>query len=231
MKKLIVLLVAVCFTQTSCKTLSALGIEPSAIETAMALKEVLNSSTFRAIKTLKNLNDDGVDGILPEQLKPVLGALRQAGLGGEVDKIAGQIQNVSAITLDESQGIISDAIGELKFKDAVSVVLGGEDAATAILRQAMYSTVKKRYSQRLDQQLDKTEAKQYWPMAAGAYNLFSKDKVDNSLSDFLAERAVDGLFLTMGKEEKKVRNNYKDLGKSVVTKVFDYYGSKKKTQS
>lgn len=66
-------------------------------------------------------------------------------------------------------------------------------------------------------------------MATGAYNLFASDdkKVDNNLSDFMAERAVDALFLSMGKQEKAIRQDPASLGKSVVTKVFDYYQSKK----
>ena len=60
-------------------------------------------------------------------------------------------------------------------------------------------------------------------MAAGAYNLFAKNKIDDTLSDFMAERAVDAVFLAMGKEEKQIRTDPASLGKAVVTKVFDYY--------
>lgn len=228
MQRLLILLLAVSMATPSCKTLSALGLEPSALETALALKEVLNSSTFKAVKTLKNFSDNGVDGVLPEQLQPALSALRNAGLGGEVDKITGQINKASGLALDETQGVITDAIKSLTFKDGAAVVLGGGDAATEVLRQAMYRSVKKRYSERIDAELNKTEAAQYWPVAAGAYNLFAKDKVDGSLSDFLAERAVDALFLSIGKQERQTRNTYKDLGSAVVTKVFDYYKNKNK---
>jgi len=133
---------------------------------------------------------------------------------------------VSKVALSESQGIMTDAIKEVSFGDAVSVVLGGEDAATAVLKNAMYGAVKKRYSSRIDQQLQGTEAAQYWPLATGAYNMFSSKKIDGNLSDFMAERAVDAIFLTMGKEEKQIRNNYQALGDQVVTKVFDYYKNK-----
>ena len=223
MMRVLCLLLAMSMIAPSCKTLSALGLEPSALETAMALREVLDSSTFRALKSLKNVKDGGLETILPSELQPVLGQMRSLGLGGEVDKILGQVQDVSLVALSESEGVISDAVKSLSFKDAAAVVLGGSDAATGVLKNAMYASVKQRYSDRLEAELQKTEAAQYWPMAAGAYNLFAKEKVEGRLSDFLAERAVDGVFLAIGKEEKAVRANYKDLGKSVVTKVFDYY--------
>jgi len=226
MKKILfVLLTAI--SLSSCSQLGALLVEPSTFETVSALKEVLNSSSFRAIKQLKQVSDNGAMSLLPEEIQPVLRTLGTLGLGEEVTQVTKSIERASGIVAAESGLIIKDAIGELKFGDAVSVVLGGENAATQVLRQAMYGSVKKRYSSRLDAELGKTEANKYWPMAAAAYNMFNKNDVDSSLSDFLAERSVDALFLTMGKQETEIRRDPGSLGKAVVTKVFDYYSKKK----
>jgi hypothetical protein len=214
-------------TFTSCSVMKDLGLKPSNLETVMALKNILNSSTFRALKTLKNVNDDGITGVLPQEIGTVLKTLKTLGYGNEVDQVTTSIGNASKLMLNESEGIVSDAISELTFTDAVAVVLGGEDAATGVLKRAMYDTVKKRYSTRIEQELGKTEALKYWPIATSAYNIFAKDKMEGSLPDFLAERSVDALFLTMGKEEASIRTDYKSLGNSVVTKVFDYYTKKK----
>jgi len=189
MKKIQLSILTLALILSSCSSLQQIITEPTSLETISAVKEVLNSSAFRAVKTLRKLNKEGVD---------------------------------------ESAGIIEDAVKELKFKDAVKIVVGGENAATSALRQAMYGSVKKRYSSRLETELGKSEITQYWPVAANAYNLFAKKKVDGSLSDFMAERAVDALFIGMGKEESKIRKDPKKLGKAVVTKVFDYYQKKKK---
>lgn len=228
MKRLILpILVFSIFTFSSCSVMKDLGLKPSNLETVMALKNILDSSTFRALKTLKNVNDNGVDGVLPKEIGSVLRTLRTVGYGSEVDQVTNSISNASKLMLTESEGIVSDAISELKFTDAVAVVLGGEDAATNVLKRAMYDTVKKRYSSRMEQELGKTEALKYWPIAAGAYNLFAKNKMEGTLPDFLAERSVDALFLAMGKQEASIRTDYKSLGNSVVTKVFDYYTKNK----
>jgi len=217
----------VCLFLGSCSTLQNFITEPTNLETVTALRQVLDSSAFKALSTLKNMNDNGVLGVLPKEINPVLDVMKTLGLGGDIDKVTDDIARVSKIAGEESAGIMKDAISQLNFGDAVSVVLGGQQAATEVLRQAMYGSVKQRYSSRLDGLLEQTDAVEYWPMAAGAYNLFSSNKVDASLSDFMAERAVDALFLTMGKEESKIRQNPASLGKSVVTKVFDYYQSRK----
>ena len=222
MVKPIISLVLV-FTLTSCATLQNLLMEPSSLETITALREVLNSSAFRTINKLAQVQQDGVESLLPEELQPVLTTLKTMGLGREIEKITNAIGDASGVVLEESKGIMTDAIKEVSFTDAVAIVTGAPDAASIALKNAMYGAVKKRYSDRLNIELDKTDAKRYWPMAQSGYNLFSKNKIEGELSDFLAERAVDALFIGMGKEEAVIRQNPQSLGKPVVTKVFDYY--------
>ncbi len=210
----------------SCDVVQSLIAEPTALETLTAVKEVMNSSAFRAIKTIKQIGDGNPSSILPKEVNQVLGALKTVGMGGEIDKATRSIAGASKVVANEGTAIMSDAIRQVDIKDAAAIVLGGQDAATEVLRQAMYATVKKRYSSRLDEELGKSDIDKYWSIAAGAYNMFGDKKIDGKLSDFLAERAVDGLFLTMGKEEKKIRTDYNSLGKQVVTKVWDYYTKK-----
>jgi len=213
---------------TSCSSLQNFLPVPTALETALALKDILNSSSFKAIKTLSKMsNGGGPAALLPDELQPVLSTLKTLGLGEDVDKITRQIGNASAIAAEESALIMKDAISQVKFKDAANIVLTGGDAATSVLKNAMYGTVKKRYVSKLDDELGKTEALQYWGPAKAAYNLFSKEKVEGGMSDFIAERAVDAIFLGMGVEEKKTRVNYQKLGSTVVNKVFDYYSKQK----
>jgi len=229
MKKIIIPLLTFVVFLSSCSTLNKFGIAPTGLESLNAVKQLMDSSAFRAVKVLNKMNAaGGIEGLLPKELMPVLGTLKTLGVGKEVDMITEKIGGISKLVAGESAGIMKDAISSIKIKDAVGVVLGGEDAATMLLKNAMYGSVKKRYSERLDTELGKTEVPQYWPMATGAYNLFAKDKVDSDLSGFLAERAVDALFLTMGKEEKQIRKDPKKLQSAVVTKVFDYYQKKGK---
>ena len=218
MNKLVVCFIMIATLNSSCKVLEELALAPSEFETISALKEVLNSSAFRSIATLKKLNDSGVEGLLPQELQPVFATLRNVGLGSKIDDVNKQIVSVSGTVVEESGLIMSDAIKELTFADAVAVVTGGKDAATQVLREAMYASVKKRYSSRLDDELQKngSDALRYWPIATNAYNLFSDNKIEGSLPDFLAERSVDALFLTMGAEETEIRKDPASLGKAVV---------------
>lgn len=227
MKHLQVLVLTALMILSSCSQLTNF-IKPTNLETISALREILNHSAFKAAQDLAKLKTQGPEAFLPKEIQPVLGTLKTLGLGDEIDKTLKIVGDASGIVANEVPGIMEDAIQEVKFKDAAAIVLGGESAATGVFKKAMYGAVKKRYSDRLATELSKTDANKYWPMAASAFNMFAKkeDKVDGKLEDFIAERAVDGVFLAMGKEEKAVRADYKSLGKDVVTKVFDYYTKK-----
>lgn len=218
-------LIALCLFLSSCAGLKNVLPIPTDLESALALKEVLNSSTFKAIKTLNDMKS-GTDG-LPKEIQPVLAALKTVGYGDKVEGITKSIKNASKVAAAESELIMKDAIKQLKFKDAAKIVVTGGDAATTVLKQAMYKSVLNRYSEKIDLELEKSDVNKYWPIAAGAVNIFAKEKVDKKASDFLAKRAVDGLFLSVGAKEKDTRESYKKLGNKVVNKVFDYYKDKK----
>ncbi len=213
-------------TSYSCNTVKNLVGEPSALETITALRNLLDNSTLRAVSKLRKMQNGGLESILPQELGTVLNGLRSFGLTKEIDQVSEQIGKASQIALEESGHIIKGSIAQLSFSDASKVVLGGENAATSVLKQAVYKSVKNRYSEKIKSELESTDAIRYWSMAAGAFNLLSNEKIDKNLPNFLAKSAVDGLFLSIGHQEKDIRLNYRDLGDKIVTKVFDYYKTK-----
>lgn len=227
MKKLSVVIFAIMTLLISSCSLAKL-IAPSSLETVMAVKEVMNSSAVRAIAKLAKLSSDNPTDALPKEMQPVLATLRTLGLGDEVNKITKVVGDASGIAMTESTALFADAIKQVDLGDAASIVLGGPDAASQVLKNNMKIAVRNRYASRISEQLGQTEAIKYWPLAANAYNMFSKTKVESDLSTFLADRAVDGIFLAMGHEEQTIRKDVKSLGSQVVTKVWDYYSKKGK---
>ena len=81
-------------TLSSCNVLNQLNLQPSMLETVSALREILNSSSFRAIKTLSQLSSEDPAKILPEEFQPVLAGLRTLGLGNEINKITNQVGQI-----------------------------------------------------------------------------------------------------------------------------------------
>jgi hypothetical protein len=225
MRSLIILLTGV--TLFSCSGVKNLQYVPSNLETIAAIKEVLNGSTSKALLNLANAQNQGIEALLPDEVKPIMNTLKTLGLGDEIKKIDAAVVNVSAVALAESKGLMQDAIKEVQFADAASIILGGENAATNALKTTMYSAVKKRYSEKIGIELNKIPEVKYWDTAVSTYNMFAKNKINGTLEDFVAERSVDAIFVAMGNEEAVIRKNPGSLGKEMVTKVFDYYSKQK----
>lgn len=227
MKRYFTIFMISLFSFSSCDTAGILFDEPSAAEIQYALQKLLNSSSLDALLKLKAINEQGFGGVLPEELQPVLATLQATGAIEDLDKIEQTMMNVSEDVLNETGEIMKETISEISFTDGVAVVLGGKDAATQILRENMYSVVKRRYSSRLETELTTVEPEimNYWKLGSSAYNLLASDdeKVDSSLPDFVAERSVDLLFSSMGAAEADYRSNIERIGDAVVSRVFNYY--------
>ena len=227
MKKLFSVLLISVFSFVSCDTAGILFDEPSPSEIQYALQKLLDSSAIDALATLRDINQQGFGGLLPEELQPVLSTLQATGQLEDIDKVETTLKNVSSDVLSETSEIMKETISNLNFSDGVAVVLGGKEAATQVLRDKMYITVKNRYSSKLENELVTVEPEimNYWRIGSSAYNLLaaSDEKVSGSLPDFIAERSVDLLFSSMGAEEADYRSNIERIGDSVVSKVFNYY--------
>ncbi len=212
----------------SCKPSKVIFGEPSNDEISYALRKVLNSSTLKMINGLSTLSTQGVEGLLPEEFQDVLGVLKSTGAIKDIDKVEAKIADISKEVGVETSETLKDAIKELSFKDGAAIVLGGKEAATHVLKNAMYTTVQKRYSDRLNQELTKIDPNinMYWAAGTSAYNLLSKNKIDSDMSDFLSKRAVDLMFASIGQNESSIRNNPMQLQDQIVNKVFDYFKNK-----
>ncbi|MBK7634340.1 MAG: DUF4197 family protein [Saprospiraceae bacterium] len=143
MKISLPLVLTVSMFLSSCSVLNQLNIKPSALETVMALQEILNSSTFKAIRKMSALYAGDPTKSLPAEFTTVIEGLKTLGLGSEVDKITQQTGKVASLVLTESEGIIKESIKQIDFGDAVSIVTGGKDAATQVLKNNMKTVVKK----------------------------------------------------------------------------------------
>ena len=99
--------IAAALALSACATLQKLLMEPTALETITALREVLNSSAFRTITKLAKIQTDGVESLLPEELQPVLTTLKNVGLGNEIDKVTKAVGDASGVVLEESKGIMA----------------------------------------------------------------------------------------------------------------------------
>ena len=76
--------------------------------------------------------------------------------------------------------------------------------------------------------LNKVGAVKYWGDAAGQYNKIPLVKpVSTDLSSYVAQKAIDGMFIQVAQEELKIRGSLGARSTPILQKVFGYADQKK----
>ena len=112
--------------------------------------------------------------------------------------------------------------------DATNILLGNKDAATNYFKRVTTAQLMEKFSPVITNSLSKVGATKYWSDAAAAYNKLPLVKpVNTNLSNYVAEKAIDGMFIQVAQEELKIRDNIGARSTGLLQKVFGYADTKK----
>lgn len=207
------------------KTLGG-GAQPlSTAEVADGLKEAL----IKGISTGSDLVSQ-LDGYFknpeikipfPPDVKKVEDKLRQIGLGSEVDKFVMQLNRGAEDAAKEAKPIFITAIRSMTIQDAWGILRGENDAATQYLKRTTSDQLKAKFKPVIQNSLQKVNATKYYSDIVTRYNqLPLVQKVNPDLDDYATDRAIEGLFLMIAKEEKNIRENPIARTTELLKKVF-----------
>jgi hypothetical protein len=236
MKKLFILYVFILAACTSAqinqtlgdvnKTLGSSGSKPvTTAEVAEGLEEAL-------IKGISNGADlaSQLDGYFknpeikipfPPEVKKVEDKLRQIGLGGEVDKFVMTLNRGAEDAAKEAKPIFITAIRSMTIQDAWSILRGEEDAATQYLKRTTSAQLKEKFKPVIQTSLNKVNATKYYGDIVNRYNQIPLvQKVNPDLDDYATDKAIEGLFIMIAKEEKNIRQNPVARTTELLKRVF-----------
>jgi hypothetical protein len=194
-------------------------------EVASGLKEAL-------IKGISNGSDivSQVDGYFknpaikipfPPDVKKVEDRLRQIGLGSEVDKFIVTLNRGAEDAAKEAKPIFITAIRQMTIQDAWGILRGEEDAATQYLKRTTSTLLKEKFKPVIKNSLQKVNATKYYTDIVTRYNQIPMvQKVNPNLDDYATDKAIEGLFLMIAKEEKNIRADPAARTTELLKKVF-----------
>jgi len=237
MKKLILaigLLVSACtsaqISQTMKEVNKAIGTEsgdPTTAEVAEGLKEAL----INGISNGSNLASQ-VDGYFknprikipfPPDVKKVETKLRQIGMGDQVDKFILTLNRGAEDAAKEAKPIFVNAIKQMTIQDAWAILKGSDNAATEYLKKTTSAQLYDKFKPVITNSLQKVNATKYYGDIVTTYNRIPLvEKVNPDLEDYATRKAMDGLFLLIADEEKKIREDPVARTTDLLKKVFGY---------
>jgi hypothetical protein len=201
------------------------GTPLTTAEVAEGLKEAL-------IKGISNGSDlaSQLDGYFknpeikipfPPEVKKVEDKLRQIGLGGEVDKFIMTLNRGAEDAAKEAKPIFITAIRSMTIQDAWGILKGQPDAATQYLKRTTSLQLKEKFKPVIQNSLSKVNATRYYGDIVNTYNKIPlTEDVNPNLDDYATDKAIEGLFLMIAKEEKNIRQDPLARTTELLKKVF-----------
>ncbi|MGD2083180.1 MAG: DUF4197 domain-containing protein [Chromatiales bacterium] len=196
-------------------------------EVAGGLKQALEVGIRRAVEALGQpggfLDDPGVRIPLPASLQRVESGLRAAGQGWVADELVTTMNRAAERAVPETVGVFTEAIRGMTLDDAAEILNGPQDAATRYLRRTSGERLQSAIRPIVEEAtaaVNLTAA--YKRMTAGLGGMLGgfMDPGSLDLDGYVTAKAVDGLFVQLGQEEARIRENPAARSTELLQKVF-----------
>jgi hypothetical protein len=194
-------------------------------EVGAGLKEALDIGVGKAVSFLSAEN--GYLGspykiLLPEEAQNVVSRLKSVpGFGDVEQKLEEKMNRAAELAVAKAKPIFVDAIKQLTFQDAMSLLMGDKDAATRYLERTTTQSLTAAFLPIIQQSLDEVGAREYWRTAVTAYNRIPLvQKTNPELDQHVTDKALTGLFGLVEVKELEIRDNPALRTSELLRKVF-----------
>lgn len=193
------------------------------------LKEALTKGAQAAVAQLGKqdgfLNNERVRIPLPDSLHKVEGLMRGLGMGKYADELVTAMNRAAESAVVEAKPLLVNAVKNMSVQDAKAILGGGQDAATQYFRRTTAAPLTERFLPIVAKATQKVKlADKYNEFAGKGAKFGLVDAQDADLNRYVTRKALDGLYLMIAEEEKKIRQDPVGAASSIIRKVFGAIG-------
>lgn len=196
-------------------------------EVVSGLKEALvkgaETSTGSASQLDGYLKNVEIKIPFPPEIENIETKLRQIGLDKPVDDFIVSINRAAEQAAKEAKPLFVDAIMNITIEDAWGILKGDDHAATTYLRKATSAQLETKFEPIIENALNTVNATKYYEDMATQYNRIPfVAKVETDLTNYVNQKAIDGLFVLVAQEEEKIRKDPLERTTELLKRVFSY---------
>ena len=197
----------------------------SSQDAASGLKAALEKGSQTAVAALGRtdgfLGNPKVKIPLPDSLARAEGLMRRVGMGKYADELVLAMNRAAEAAVPESKQLLVDSVRKMSVQDAKGILTGGETSATDYFRRSTREQLHGRFLPIVKRSTAKVGlAQRYNEYAEKGAALGLVRKEDASLDEYVTQKALDGLYLMVAEEEKKIRKDPVGTGSALIRKVF-----------
>lgn len=164
----------------------------------------------------------------PPEAQKIETTLRDLGLNKMCDDVINSVNHAAEDAAAEAKPILVNSIRSMTFSDAMNILMGADDAATEYLKKTTTAQLTAKFKPVIEKSLSEVGATKYWSDAVNYYNKIPLvEDMNPNLSDYVTQKALDGLFYMIEQEELKIRQDPAARASEIVQKVFGYYDTHK----
>jgi hypothetical protein len=201
----------------------------SEAEIAAGLRQALDQGIGTAIRSLGReggfLENPRVRIPMPEQFQSVEKVVRTVGRGDLADEFVLSMNRAAEQAVPATLEILSRAVGQMTLSDARAILGGPPDAATRFFERTSRAELVERIRPIVSQATDSVgvtaSSKRLLRSASPVTGVLGgQPAVD--IDGYVTDRALDGLFLLMMDEERRIRENPAARTTDLLRKVFGW---------
>ena len=189
------------------------------------LKEALAKGAHAAILDLGRSggfwNNPRFRIALPGPVQQLESVLQGSGMGSQLDQLHLSFNQAAEKAVPVAADVFSQAVQKLTLNDVRTILNGPQDAATQYFKRATSETLTARFKPIVAGVTAKVGlAQQYNSVVSAAGPMASMMGEPTDLNGYVTQKALDGLFLRVGDEEKAIRTDPAARTTDLMKKVF-----------
>jgi hypothetical protein len=215
---------------TAAASLAALGWPGPALavdndQAAAGVRAALERGAAAAVSLLGRtdgfLGNPKVRIGLPAGLDSVARMLRMTGQGKPLDELVTAMNRAAEAAVPQARELLVATVKAISIEDAVQIVRGGDTAVTEFFATKTREPLGAKFLPIVTRATERVKLAAKYNAVAGRASAFGLVKGDEAdLQHHVTAKALDGLYLVIGEEEKKIRANPVATGSALLKQVF-----------
>ncbi len=192
---------------------------------ASALKEAISIGTNNAVNSVSQI--DGYFGnktikiLMPEKIKMLADGLGNTGYQKNVDDFILSMNRAAEKAAPSAKSVFIDAIKEMTFEDARKILNGSNTAATDYFREKTRNKLYDTFKPTISSNMKKVGVTRYYKDMTSKFASLPFNKIEAlDLDHYVTNKSLEGLFIMIGEEEKKIRTDPKARVTELLKTVF-----------
>ena len=158
---------------------------------------------------------------LPGFLKDAAKVLKFTGQQKRVDDLVTAMNRAAEAAVPEARALLVSAVKSMSVSDARSIVAGGQDSVTKFFASKTRTPLGERFLPIVKRETAKVDlASRFNAVAGKAASMGLVKGDDATIERYVTGKALDGLYVMIGEEEKKIRSDPVGAGSAILAKVF-----------